>query len=213
MGGWWVEDAWTTSPAMLVSWVFWVIFSIVLHELGHGFAAIRCGDRTPIETGHMTWNPMVHMGPMSLLCFAVFGFTWGLMPVSPSRFRGPHDEAIVAGAGPAVNLGLAVICTIGALGWVTLAGIDSSFKVNVLEFWRMGMAINCMGVVFNLLPIPPLDGHYILGDFFPRVKAMYYDEQKRMFFMLAFMVLFFVAAGRIWGWVFALVDSVIGTVL
>lgn len=112
--------AWEESPAVLVSWVFWVIVSIVLHELGHGFTAIRAGDRTPIELGHMTPNPIVHMGRSSLIAFALFGFAWGAMPVNPSKFRGPYDRLKVSGAGPAVNVGLAVVCGLACGVWVAL---------------------------------------------------------------------------------------------
>ena len=80
--GWWVTDALSVSPVLLISWVVWVIGSIVLHELAHGWAAISRGDRTPIERGHMTWNPLIHMGGMSLLVFAVVGIAWGMMPVN-----------------------------------------------------------------------------------------------------------------------------------
>ena len=88
MTGWWMSDMWQNGQSVeLVSWVWWVIFSICLHELGHGVAAIWEGDDTPIRTGHMTWNPLVHMGGMSLLIFALVGFAWGLMPVNPGNFR------------------------------------------------------------------------------------------------------------------------------
>src|SRR5262249_8984123 len=105
---WWVAEIWNQSPVLLVSWIVWVIGSIVLHELAHGWAALWCGDRTPIETGHMTWNPLVHMGQMSLLMFALVGIAWGQMPVDPSRFRGRYDDAKVALAGPLMNLALAI---------------------------------------------------------------------------------------------------------
>ncbi|MBT5381502.1 MAG: site-2 protease family protein, partial [Phycisphaerae bacterium] len=91
-----------------MSWIFWVLLSITLHELAHGWAAIWEGDKTPIETGHMSANPVVHMGRFSLIVFALIGFAWGLMPVRPWRFRhGRLGEAIVAIAGPAMNLALA----------------------------------------------------------------------------------------------------------
>ncbi len=97
--GWWAAQLWQTSPVLLISWVFWVIASITLHELGHAWAAIRLGDDTPIHTRHMTVNPIVHMGPMSLIAFALLGFAWGSMPINPSRLRGTHAHAIVAAAG------------------------------------------------------------------------------------------------------------------
>ena len=87
MHGWWMADLWQQNPMLLCSWVFWVILSICLHELGHGYAAIKCGDDTPRLSGHMTLNPIVHMGVPSLVMFAIVGIAWGMMPVDPSRFR------------------------------------------------------------------------------------------------------------------------------
>ena len=69
---WWVHDLYASGRIVeLVSWIFWVLLSITLHELGHGWMAIREGDRTPIELGRMTMNPLVHMGHFSLLLFAL----------------------------------------------------------------------------------------------------------------------------------------------
>ena len=69
---WWVHSAYESGGIVLLfSWAFWVIFSIVLHELSHGWAAIANGDNTPRELGHMTMNPVVHMGWMSLVFFAI----------------------------------------------------------------------------------------------------------------------------------------------
>lgn len=109
MNRWWVSAYWEADPALLVSWVFWVIVSIVLHELAHGWVAIRLGDRTPIETGRMTWNPLVHMGQTSLIVFALVGIAWGMMPVNPSSLRGRYGDAWVSLAGPAMNLALALV--------------------------------------------------------------------------------------------------------
>src|SRR5262245_39838763 len=118
---WWVADAWNAGPIHLLAWVFWVIFSIVLHELAHGWTAIRCGDRTPIETGHMTWNPVVHMGQASLVMFALVGIAWGAMPINPANFRGRYDNARVALAGPSMNVLLFVIALL-VCGLVTAYG-------------------------------------------------------------------------------------------
>jgi Zn-dependent protease len=210
MGGWWVEEYWNQSPVLLISWVVWVVLSIVLHELGHGVAAIRCGDRTPIETGHMTLNPVVHIGPMSLLAFALFGFCWGLMPVNPYRFRGRHDEAIVAGAGPAVNAGLFVLCVVLTVVWDLVGGFSGpNLHANVGTFFRMGVVINCMGVLFNLIPVPPLDGHRILGDFVPGFRRLWESEQGAQLGLFAFLAIFFFGADHIWNVVFLVSDGVL----
>ncbi len=92
-----------------VSWVITVIFSITLHELAHGLMALRRGDHTPVELGHMTINPLVHMGPFSLAALFFLGIAWGAMPVNPSRLRGKYGEALVALAGPVTNLLLAFL--------------------------------------------------------------------------------------------------------
>jgi Zn-dependent protease len=213
MGGWWVEEAWSVNPVLLISWVVWVLGSIILHELGHGVAAIRAGDRTPIETGHMTPNPLVHIPPMSLLAFALFGFCWGLMPVNPSRFRGRYDEAIVAAAGPAVNAGLFVLCVVLAVAWAAIGAFPGSFHDNVFTFLRMGVVINCMGVMFNLIPIPPLDGHRILGDLVPSFRRIWESEHGATIGLFAFMALFFFGAEYIWDAVFAVSDGALNAAL
>ncbi|MBK7404776.1 MAG: site-2 protease family protein [Phycisphaerales bacterium] len=216
MNGWWVESVWNgpNGPVALTSWVLWVIVSIVLHELGHGFAAIRCGDRSPLESGHMTLNPVVHIPPMSLMAFALFGFCWGLMPVNPYRFRGQHDEAIVAGAGPAVNLALFVLCIILAVVWSAVGAFAGpNLHDNLFTFFRTGAVINCLGVVFNLIPIPPLDGHRIVGDFVPRFRRFWESEHGAQIGLFAFMAIFFFGAERIWDMVYWITDSVLGPAL
>lgn len=197
--GWWVTDAWATNPVILVAWVFWVVFSIVLHELGHGIAAIRCGDRTPIDTGHMTWSPMVHMGPTALIMFALFGFTWGAMPVTPSRFRGRFDDAKVAAAGPAVNLSLGLLCVVAAVAWQGLSsGVNPEFREKIFTFFWVGARINAMGVLFNLLPVPPLDGSRIVANFFPAYDRFFTTERGGMVGLIAAVLLFTVGGKYVW---------------
>jgi Zn-dependent protease len=198
MQGWWVLDAYNISPVYLAAVVFWVIFSICLHELGHGWAAIKQGDRTPIHAGHMTWNPLVHMGPMSLAAFALFGFSWGLMPVDPSRFRSRYGEAIVAAAGPAVNLLLAAFCfavlAIGA-NVLKIGSFDPGRLSNVMIFFLVGMQKNIFLAMFNLLPVPPLDGSTIVADFHPPFRRIFQGEHGQIIAVITF-VLLFVVAGR-----------------
>jgi Zn-dependent protease len=172
MVDWWVAHYWAVSPVLLVSWVVWVILSITLHELGHGVAAIRCGDDTPVTLGRMTLNPIVHIPwPWAWILFALFGFTWGLMPVDSNKFRGRYDDAKVAFAGPLVNLLLAASLAVLDALWLTFmrsAG-DSVHQVVHTVLW-VGVVINVMGFMFNLIPMPPLDGSYILASFFPSLR-------------------------------------------
>lgn len=162
--GWWVADFLRDSPALLVSWIVWVIGSIVLHELAHGWAAIKLGDDTPTRTGHMTWNPLIHMGGMSLIVFAIIGIAWGQMPVNPARLRGRYGESLVALAGPAMNIALALVAIILAAVWGGYAqSIPDPLWQNLLLFFKAGAFLNVSLAVFNLLPVPPLDGSRILA--------------------------------------------------
>jgi len=165
IGSWWVADLWEQDQALLVSWLFWIIFAICLHELAHGWTAIRLGDETPRLTGHMTWNPIVHMGPFSLVALLLLGFAWGAMPVNPSRLRGRHGDAIVSFAGPAMNLSLAVTSAFGVALWRLLAPIQDPLYTNVASFFSVGVWLNLLLAMFNLFPVPPLDGSRILASY------------------------------------------------
>jgi len=219
MGGWWISDL-LNDPSIngrvwVVSWIVWVVFSICLHELAHGWTAIKLGDDTPRLSGHMTWNPLVHMGPYSLFVFAFIGFAWGMMPVNPSRLRGRYGDAIVALAGPLMNLILAVISLAGLILWVPLAhgqlfssvNIADPLAINMTTFLHLGAMLNIVLMLLNLLPIPPLDGGRILMDVWPRFNQLMHSENGRwialgvlvIFFVFGSEVLFPIANGSIFG--------------
>ncbi|MFG0260584.1 MAG: site-2 protease family protein [Phycisphaerales bacterium JB041] len=201
MSGWWVADAWEEGPVYLFAWVVWVIGSIVLHELAHGWAAIRCGDRTPIELGHMTANPLVHMGQMSLIVFGIVGIAWGAMPVSPSRFRREHDDALVAFAGPAMNLSLAFAAAVLLTLWMKTAAANSwtgPFVYNILIFLETGIFLNIALAIFNLMPVAPLDGSRIVGSFSPPYARFIETEQGRTASLIAFIAMFWFGGRYLW---------------
>jgi len=209
--GWWVADLYHSNPAILISWIVWVIGSITLHELAHGVAAIRCGDRTPIEMGHMTWNPLVHMGQTSLIVFAVIGIAWGMMPVNPSRFRGKYDDAIVSFAGPLLNISLAVICILAGGLWLSFAsGVPNPMRANIFLFLVTGAKLNIVLAVLNLMPIPPLDGSHILASFSWRYRAMLQKPEAPVIALVAFVMIFLIGGEYIFGFADQIaIDSVI----
>jgi Zn-dependent protease len=197
---WWVADAWQQGPVVLVSWVVWVIGSIVLHELAHGWTAIRLGDRTPIETGHMTWNPLVHMGQMSLLMFALVGIAWGAMPVDRYRLRGRYGDAIVSFAGPAMNLllfGIALMAA--AVVAMNLRRLGDPLGDNLFQFFITGAYLNLALMIFNLLPVPPLDGSRILADLYPPFARLWSGQNAAVVSMIAFVAVFFFAGRVVFG--------------
>ncbi len=173
---WWVSDYLQHGQhVLLAAQVFWVIASICLHELAHGWAAIWQGDDTPRRLGHMTLNPLVHMGPMSLIMFGVVGIAWGMMPTDPSRYRWRRKgNIVVAGAGPAMNLLLAFIALTIAAVWLRLADPSNSPAYeNVYRFMWFGGMINIVLAAINLIPVPPLDGSRIVGGLSFRMWRLY----------------------------------------
>ncbi|MEL7355605.1 MAG: site-2 protease family protein [Cyanobacteria bacterium J06560_6] len=158
----------SSSPFTFLSLAVIIIFSITLHELAHGEAAIAQGDNTPTKTGHMTLNPVVHMGWPSLVFLLIAGVAWGQMPVNPDRFReGRRGRILVAAAGPLSNLALAFISLV-FYNFEKMAMTETSF---LAEFWYLAAGTNLMLFFFNLLPLPPLDGFQIAKEFFPGFKA------------------------------------------
>lgn len=195
LGTWWVQSVLDTLGVVaLVSWVVAVIGSIVLHELAHGWAAISRGDSTPVVTGHMTWNPVVHMGQMSLILFVLVGIANGAMPVDPSRFRGRYAEAFVAAAGPAMNLLIAgVFVVVGGAVEGFQAQLGDPLGPNLAMFCFIVVFLNITLALFNLIPVPPLDGWRILGDFVPSYERLFMSENGRWVGLGLFVLVFFFA--------------------
>ena len=192
---WWVHDYVQAGLYIeLISWIFWVILSITLHELAHGWAAIWQGDDTPIHTGHMNANPLVHMGGHSLVIFALCGIAWGAMPVNPNRFRdGRRGDIYVSAAGPAMNLLIGAACTIILTLWLWLAPQETELYRNVAVFLFYGVGLNMILAPLNLLPIPPLDGSHILAGFSRKAAELFNRPQAMIFGMLVFMAIFFMS--------------------
>ena len=151
--------------------VITVVISIVLHELAHGWAAIWQGDDTPRQMGHMTGDPMVHMGGFSLLMLALVGMAFGAMPVNPSNFRSRYGDALVSAAGPAMNFLLALVALTALVVWVKISGsaIEGPSKNGQFFLQIFGTTNIALGI-FNLLPVPPLDGSTVLGNFVPAYR-------------------------------------------
>lgn len=207
MRGWWISDLLgrddINGQVWVVSWAVWVILSICLHELSHGWAAIKLGDDTPIISGHMTWNPMVHMGGFSLVVFIFVGIAWGLMPINPAKLRGKYAESVVAVAGPMMNLALAMLAMILLVLWVPLTQgqliasvtISEPLATNMRTFLALGAMLNIVLMVFNLLPIPPLDGGRIAMNLVPAYGRMIMSKSGRWVMLGAFVLLFMFAGG------------------
>jgi Zn-dependent protease len=140
-----------------------VLVSLTLHELGHAYVAWKLGDPTAKEQGRLTLNPIAHLDPLGTLMFALTAlianlpFGWARpVPVRPGYFRRPKEGmAIVAAAGPAMNFLIALVCLAVIrhveLGDLTAEVVENAYIVNII----LGL--------FNLIPVPPLDGSRIVG--------------------------------------------------
>lgn len=210
---WWVTSWLQISPVFLICWIVWVLLSICLHELAHGWAAIWQGDDTPIIQNRMTLNPLVHMGGPSLLMFAICGIAWGAMPVNPYKFRWRrYGDVMVSGAGPAMNLLIAIITmTTYAVIFHFVSGNPSNFLFNIHIFLWSGAYLNIVLAVFNLVPVPPLDGSRILASLSYKAEQFYAQPQVQNLSLFALLILFFWGSKYIFAWADAVFDWYITT--
>lgn len=139
-----------------------VAFSICCHEYMHARVAMAEGDSTAADAGHLTLNPLRQMGPFSLLMLAVAGIAWGAVPVDPRNFRRSSSALRVALAGPLANLALWALFLLASSLLYVLSPAQAAADV----LFRVAVA-NAVLFLFNLLPIPGLDGSTVLRHFFP----------------------------------------------
>lgn len=161
------------DPGYLLALAVIFIFALPLHELAHAWVAERLGDPTPRRYGRVTLNPMAHLDPIGALMLLLAGFGWARpVPVNPWYLRyGPRvGMALVGGAGPAMNFLLAAL---GILAYRTMQGLDG-IPLLVFQFLGAWIFINIGLAVFNMLPLPPLDGYRVLMGLLPPNSAAAY---------------------------------------
>lgn len=182
------------SAQDIVFSVIALVPAFVLHELAHAWTAVRLGDPTPRLQGRLTLNPLKHLDPIGTLLLVWRGFGWAKpVQVNPYNFSNPRrDHAVVAAAGPLSNFLMALLA---ALVLVRLPGASrASTAASLLAVF---FYINVSLFVFNLIPIPPLDGSRILAGLLPQRQADAFDQLERygwaiLMLILAFGVLDFI---------------------
>ncbi len=174
-----------------------LVASLVLHELAHALVATWLGDPTPRDDGRLTPNPVVHLDPLGTLMFVltalvsdfIFGWAKPVM-VQPRYFRRPQvDMALVAAAGPATNFLIALAC-VGLLVHGDFTGTTFDVLVRAYE-------VNIVLGIFNLIPIPPLDGSRILGAVLPQGLYVRWSQLDQVG-MLALFGLIFLFNDQFW---------------
>ena len=172
-----------------------VLIAITFHEFAHAFAADKMGDDTPRRQGRLTLNPFAHLDPVGSLLLIFAGFGWGKpVEINPRNFNRDKSmtasEAIVAIAGPAVNLILAILFTFIYFAIVKIVPAFCLTQVGlvILTLIQMTIIINIGLGVFNLIPLPPLDGSKVLKLFLP-VNVRDWFERNSSIFYIIFVVL------------------------
>lgn len=154
-----------------------IVLGLVVHEFFHAWTAHKLGDPTPRAQGRLTLNPLKHIDPLGFLFLLVARFGWARPVECDSRnFRNPvWGMSLVALAGPLSNLALAFLFALPTMAVVALLPSESSlaapWQVSLLTFLDVAVRINLGLFLFNLIPIPPLDGSHLWMGLIPEEKA------------------------------------------
>jgi len=169
------------------------LLAITFHEFAHGYVAMRFGDHTAEEAGRLSMNPLRHLDPLGVIAFFIVKIGWAKpVPVNAARLRNPaRDMLYVSLAGPGANLLLAVSSEILIKILALLAGLlPNAFVYPAVNMAAASVWINIVLAIFNLVPIPPLDGSEILIRLLPHEMARNYARLAPFGFILL-LVLFY----------------------
>ena len=184
-----------------------LLFSVVAHEVAHGYAALKQGDDTALMLGRLTFNPLKHIDPFMTILFPLLMFLAHApilggakpVPVNPRKYRKfKRGDIIVSLAGIATNIVLAFICTIliVLIGFIPLSPSTAETQALLQAMMGWGIVVNLGLAAFNLLPVPPLDGSHVMKYILPPGWALGY--QRIGFFGI--IILLFLLRTPVLGW-------------
>jgi len=173
-----------------------LLISITIHEWSHGFAAYKFGDPTPKIQGRLSLNPFAHLDPVGTLMLLVVGVGWAKpVEINPANINGRTKQMLVALAGPLSNVILAISFSIIAYSIFRFSGTsdnsESSIMYIFMSIFHMVIQINIVLALFNMLPIPPLDGSNILKWLLPEnLGNLYYSKLAPYGMFILLLILF-----------------------
>ena len=172
-----------------------LLLGLIAHEMAHAAVAVARGDQTPRLDGRLSPNPSNHLDPLGTIAILLIGFGWAKpVRIDPRRLRGPFDAALVALAGPLTNLLIAFVLAIP----IKLLVRAGSFDLG-LPPWRLlwvAFILNLVLAVFNILPIPPLDGYSLVSTLFRRTFPEFFFriDRNRQAIMLVFVLVLLITS-------------------
>ncbi len=170
------------------------LLALTIHEFAHGWVADRLGDPTARRQGRLTLNPMAHLDIIGTVAIVLIGFGWAKpVPVDGRHLRRPRrDLILIAAAGPGSNLILAAVVALcyRVTPWGILGPEWSWLVVPLRAMLRTGVWVNVLLAVFNLLPIPPLDGSRVVSGLLPLRQAIGYSRLEPYGFVIIFLLFF-----------------------
>ena len=182
-------------------WIVALLFSVIIHEIAHGYVAYLRGDDTAKRAGRLTLNPIPHIDLygsiiLPVLCYvAHLPFMFGYAKPVPVRFSNLKNPAIdiplVSAAGPVSNIFLAIIAGLAFRIVMSFSPAEGSVLASVIIFLQIAIILNVVLFILNLIPIPPLDGSKIAASFMPNNIAMKYMRINPFIGMAAIIGLFF----------------------
>ena len=170
-----------------------ILIGLSFHEFGHAYVSTKLGDPTPKLQGRVTINPLAHVDPVGMVCLLFAGFGWGIpVEINPAYYKHRRrDEILVGLAGVTMNLILAIVFSLLIRVVMMLTGVLGPDVTSVIYTIFMNVVmINVVLMVFNLLPVPPLDGFGIVTNLFHLEKYSWYQQYYQWgYFILIFLVL------------------------